>query len=318
MRMRVVLTILLFVALSAHADFREFQRLPVDPALDLALRRTAEATLKNSPKLTADNLAMTLVDVTKPEVMSRADYHGDAPFYPASVVKLFYMVEVFHQHKETDPDVPRALHEMIAVSDNDATAYLLDTISDTCSGPELQGRALRKFIDRRRVVNGYLNPMGYDISAMAKPWSFGPFGRDMQLMGGPDRPNRNRATANAVASITLWIERRRAVSPAASDAMLALMQREIKMTGAEEDQVSSFIGEALMTDAKLWSKAGWTSEVRHDAALVEFPGGRRLIIVIFTRGVADDKTLLPAITRTLLGELALPFAPAKPAPQPQP
>jgi hypothetical protein len=167
------------------------------------------------------------------------------------------------------------------------------------------------------VVNRYLNPMGYDISAMAKPWSFGPFGRDMQLMGGPDRPNRNRATANSVASIVLWIERRRAVSPAASDAMLALMQREIKMTGAEEDQVSSFIGEALTTDAKLWSKAGWTSEVRHDGALVEFPGGRRLIIVLFTRAVADDKTLLPSITRTLLGELALPFAPPKPAPQPQ-
>jgi beta-lactamase class A len=307
--------VLLFVAGSVQADFHEFQHLPVDPALDLALRRTADATLKAFPKLTADNLAMTLVDVTKPDVMSRADDHGDAPFYPASVVKLFFMVEVFHQHKENDPDVPRALHEMIAASDNDATAFLLDTISDTCSGPELQGRAVRKFIDRRRVVNSYLNPMGYDISAMAKPWSFGPFGRDMQLMGGPDRPNRNRATANSVASIVLWIYRRRAVSPTASDAMLALMQREIKMTGAEEDQVTSFIGEALTADVKLWSKAGWTSEVRHDAALVEFPGGRRMIIVIFTRGIADDKTLLPSITRTLLGELGLPAAspPAAPA-----
>src|SRR5207245_7493091 len=122
--------------------------------------RTSKATLKSFPKLTADNLSRTLVDVTKPDVTSRADYHGDAPFYPASVIKLFFMAEVFHQHKENDPDVPRALHEMIAVSDNDATAFLLDTISDTCGGPELEGRALRKFIDKRRVVNRYFNPMG--------------------------------------------------------------------------------------------------------------------------------------------------------------
>src|SRR5438045_991759 len=85
----------------------------------------------------------------------------------------------------------RELQEMIHVSDNDATAFLLDTISDTCSGPSLQGRALNKFIEKRRVVNRWLGPFGYDISAMAKPWSFGPYGRDVQLMGGPDRPNRN-------------------------------------------------------------------------------------------------------------------------------
>src|SRR5256886_570017 len=151
----------------------------------------------------------------------------DAPVYPASVIKLFFMVETYHQHKENDPDMPRALHEMIVVSDNDATAYILETISDTCSGPELQGRALNKFIDKRKVANRYFNPMGYDISAMAKPWSFGPFGRDVQLMGGPTRPNRNRATANAFASLMLWIERRRAISPQASDAMMALLARPL-------------------------------------------------------------------------------------------
>src|SRR5216684_1528607 len=199
MRMRTVLVIVFFAA-AARADFREFTQLPVDPSIDLALRRTADATLKAFPKLTAENLALTVIDVTKPDVMSRADYHGDAPFYPASVIKLFFMTEVYHQHKENDPDVPRALKEMIGVSDNDATAFLLETISDTCSGPELEGRALRKFIDKRRVVNRYFNPMGYDISAMAKPWSFGPFGCDRQIYpGNPEL--RNRATTNSIASL---------------------------------------------------------------------------------------------------------------------
>ncbi len=299
---------IVLLATSAGADFREFKQLPVDPALDAALRHSAEATLKAFPKLSADNLAISIIDVTKSDVLSRADYHGDAPFYPASVIKLFFMVEVYHQRKQNDPDVPRALHEMIVVSDNDAAAFLLDTISDTCSGPELEGRALRKFIERRKVVNRYLAPMGYDVSAMAKPWSFGPFGRDVQLMGGPDRPNRNRATANSVASLLLWIVRKRAVSPQSSDAMLALLERPLNPVRKEENQVTEFVGEALPAGSKLWSKAGWTSEVRHDAAYVELPTGRKIILVIFTRGTADDKTLLPAITKNVLSEL-MPITP---------
>jgi len=303
--MRIRLIVLsLFLAAVARGNFNEFKQLPIDPSLDAALRHAADATLKAFPKLTADNLAMSIIDVTKPDVFSRADYHGDAPFYPASVIKLFFMVETFHQHKENDPDIPRALHEMIVVSDNDATAYILETISDTCSGPELQGRALNKFIDKRRVANRYFNPMGYDISAMAKPWSFGPFGRDMQLMGGPDRPNRNRATANAFTSLLLWIVRKRAVSPQASDAMMALLERPLNPVRKDENQVTEFIGEALPAGSKLWSKAGWTNEVRHDAAYIELPTGRKLVLTILTRGAADDKTLVPAIAKNVLAELS--------------
>lgn len=302
MRARFVL-LLLFTALAARADFREFRDFPPDPKVGYAIRRTAEQILKDFPKLTADNLAISVVDVSNPATISRADYHGDAPFYPASVVKMFFMAEVFHQRKEKDPDVPRALQEMMHVSDNDATAYLIDVISDTASGPELDGRALRKFIDKRRVVNRWLNPMGYDISAMAKPWSFGPYGRDVQLMGGTGRPNRNRATANSFASMFLWLVRRRAVSPAASDAMMALMARPLNPPTKDENQITEFIGAALPPDAKLWSKAGWTSEVRHDAAYIELPLGKKWIVVIHTRGAADDLKLVPAIAAKLLEEL---------------
>ena len=277
--------------------------MPVDPSIDLALRRAADATLKAFPKLTADNLAMAAIDVTKPDVLARADYHGDAPFYPASCIKMFFMVETFHQHKENDPDVPRALHEMIVQSDNDATAFILDTITNTSSGPQLSGWWLSRFMKKRRTVNRYFNPMGYDISAMAKPWSFGPFGRDVQVMGGPNRPNRNRATANAFASLMLWIVRHRAVSPQASDAMLALLERPLNPPRTDENQVSEFIGASLPTGSKLWSKAGWTSEVRHDVAYIELPSGRKLILVIMTRGAADDKTLIPAITKNVLAEI---------------
>ena len=151
MRIRLVV-VLMFAATLARANFREFKNPPPDPKVDYAIRQTAEQILKDFPKLTADNLAISVIDLTNPATMARADYHGDAPFYPASVVKLFYMGEVFHQKKEKDDDVPRALKEMIHVSDNDATAYIIDSISDTCSGPELQGWRLRHFVNKRRVV----------------------------------------------------------------------------------------------------------------------------------------------------------------------
>jgi len=302
MRIRAIV-VLLLAALTARANFREFKDLPPDPKVDYAIRQTAEQILKDFPKLTPDNLAITVIDVTAPATMSRADYHGDAPFYPASVVKLFYMGEVFHQKRDKDKDMDRALKEMIHVSDNDATAFIIDVISDTCSGSWLDDRPLRKFMDKRRVVNRWLNPLGYDISAMAKPWSFGPFGRDVQLMGGEKRPNRNRATANAFASFLLWIERRRAVSAEASEAMMTLLTRPLNPPTTDENQIKEFIGASLPPDAKLWSKAGWTSEVRHDAAYIELPSGKKWIVVILTRGAADDVKLVPAIAAKLLDEL---------------
>ena len=296
--MRRVLTAFLFAAAVARADYREFREFPADPSIATKLRHTAERVLREFPKLKDEDLALSVIDVTRPTTISRGDYHGDAPFYPASVVKLFYMVETYHRARLT-PEVERALKEMIVVSDNDATAYLLDVLSGTTGGPELEGRALNRFIEQRRVVNKHFNAMGYDISAMMKPWSFGPYGREKQLIG-PDRINRNRHRANDVAALLLWIVRRRAPG---AEAAMTLLHRPLSPPREEENQVKEFIGEALPAGSGLWSKAGWTSEVRHDAAYVELPNGRKLIVVIFTRGTADDVTLIPGITKILLEEL---------------
>ena len=299
---RLLLTLLLLIApFVARGDYKEFQAVPVDPALGAALTHAAEASLKEFPQLTSENLALSVIDLTNPEKMVRAEYHGEASFYPASLVKLFFMVETYHQGHLT-PEIERALREMIHVSDNDAAAFLLDILTDTASGSELEGKALEEFIERRRKLNHYFTSLGYDISAMIKPWSFGPFGRDKQIMG-ENLINRNRATANSFASLMLWIVRKHAISPQASEAMLTLLERPLAPMRPEENQVKEFFGESLPEGARLWSKSGDTSEVRHDAAYVELPDGKKLIIVILTRGAATDKTLLPGIGKKLLTEL---------------
>ncbi|HYH09137.1 MAG TPA: serine hydrolase [Thermoanaerobaculia bacterium] len=299
--MRRVWVLLLLLACSANADYREFLDAAPDPAMETKLRMAAEATLKAFPRMKAEDLAISAIDVTQPHITSRADVNGNAPFYPASVIKLFFMADVYATKKEKIADVDRALKEMIVVSDNDATAYLVDILAGTVPGPPLDGWALQRYVDRRRAINRRFEKLGYkdNVSAMMKPWSFGPFGVDRQVLG-ENRVNRNKLTANATASLLLWIVRRRAPG---SHEMMALLHRPLAPQREEENQVKEFIGEALPTGALLWSKAGWTSEVRHDAAYVELPGGRKLILVIFTRGTADDVTLVPATARNVIAEL---------------
>lgn len=302
--MRSALALLLLFATTARADFREFARIPRDPSIETKLRYAAEATLKAYPKLKAEDLAISVVDLTNPSTISRGDVRGDAPFYPASVIKLFFMADVYATKKQDTPDVDRALKNMIVDSDNDATAYIVDVLADTTSGVSLEGRALRRYVDKRREINQRFERLGYadNVSAMMKTWSFAPYGRDLQVLG-ENRVNRNKLTANATASMLLWIARRRAPS---SEAMLDLLHRPLSPQRDGENQVKEFIGEALPTDAKLWSKAGWTSEVRHDAAYIELASGRKLILVVFTRGsegIEGDKTLVPTVTRNVLKEL---------------
>lgn len=289
----------LFVISPAVADYRDFKAIPINASLAHKLQQTADAAVKEFPALTG-NLALSVVDLTNPEAPARADYNGDASFYPASVIKLFFMVELFRQNKHS-PEVSRALREMMSVSDNDAASYLVDIISGTTSGPELEGKDLEEFTDRRRAINRRFSSLGYDISAMAKPWSYGPYGRDSQLLG-PNKENRNRASANSVASLLCSIVRRKAVSSAESDEMMQLLERPLDPPRQNENQIKDFMGESLPVGARLWSKSGDTSEVRHDAGYVELPNGRKIIVVIFTR-IGDEKRVVPRVARCLLDRL---------------
>ena len=297
--MKRLLIVLLF-AIGVRADYRELTDVPPDPSIAARLRMAAEATHKAYPKLKPEDLAISLVDVTNPALIARGDHRGDERFYPASVIKLFFMADVYATKKQNIGDVGRALKEMIVVSDNDATAYLVDLLADTVPGPPLEGRPLRRYIERRREINRRFQKLGYadNVSAMMKPWSFGPYGVDRQVLG-ENRVNRNMLTANATASLLLWIQRRRAPG---SHEMMTLLERPLSPPREEENQVAEFIGAALPSGSRLWSKAGWTSEVRHDAAYIELPSGKKLILVIFTRGIADDVTLIPAIAKNVLNE----------------
>jgi beta-lactamase class A len=291
--------LLLLLALPASAAFHDFAALPVDPQLEAKLAAIAAETLAATPKLTAVNFSMTVIDLDRG---TRASIRPEIGYHPASVVKLFVQVAAMEKllkgEIQKTPELERAMRDMIVESSNDATAYIIDVISGTTGGPELEGRAWRRFYDRRMEINRYFAGKGYTILASGKTWGDGPYGRETQLLG-PNRENRNRFSSEQPAALIYAIVRRVAVSKAASQEILGLMQRPLDPPRETENQVKEFLGAGLPPGSKLWSKAGWTSEVRHDAAYVELPNGRRFIAVVLTRGNSPDTEVLPAIGRKL-------------------
>lgn len=275
------------------------------------IRRAVEETRAEftSPALKPEQLAVTVIDLRGPTPV-KADYRGDERFYPASVIKLFYLAAT-HRWLEDGrladtPELRRGLHDMIIDSSNDATNFIVDMVTGTTGGPELPAAELDAWSEKRGVVTRYFESLGYrNVNAKRKTWGDGPFGREWQDMTAHP-PARNFLSTNDTARLVDDIAAGRCVTAARSAEMLALMARD-PFTPKEDldDQSIGFSGPALPPGTKLWSKAGWVSWARHDAALVELPGGGRLIIVTFTDGRehANNRAIIPAVVRRILGAL---------------
>lgn len=294
------LPLLLVPALAAAAS-------PLQTALDQAVAAThAEFT---APALQADQLAVTVVDLRGPVPVS-ASHRGEARFYPASVIKLFYLAAAQRWLEDgrlaDSPELRRGLHDMIVDSSNDATNFIVDSLTGTTGGPELPAAELAAWSEQRGAVTRYFESLGYrNVNAKRKTWGDGPFGREMQDMTAHP-PARNFLSTNDTARLLGEIAAGRCVTAVRSAEMLALLARDPFTPKADlDDQSIGFSGPALPPGAKLWSKAGWVSWARHDAALIELPGGGRLIIVTFTDGRehANNRAIIPAVVRRILARL---------------
>ncbi|YAF97209.1 MAG: serine hydrolase [Nodularia sp. CChRGM 3473] len=237
-------------------------------------------------------------------------YRGVERIYPASVVKLFYLVAVNEWLEKgmslNSKELERALRDMIVDSSNDATSLIVDILSGTTSGPELPTGPFETWKYQRNIVNRYYQSLGWEemqtINVCQKTWGDGPYGRERAFYGEM-LDNRNMVTTNAIARLLHSIVGGVAVSSGRSQAMMALLKRSLKRddlpTDVEEDQVTGFLGGGLPQNAQLWSKAGWTSQVRHDAAYIELPNQRPYILVAFTEGKANAKSreILPFVSQ---------------------
>ena len=262
-----------------------------------------------------DQIAVSWVryDATSPVTGSGrgAAWADQKLMYPASVVKLMYAVAAEHWlQRDLIPDseeLRRALLDMLAESSNDATGLIVDLLTGTTSGPALRSPAWEHWQQQRRVVNDWLHGFGWPelerVNCCQKTWSDGPYGRE-KVFYGENNSNRNALCTAGVARMLEAVMTDGVLSPPACQRLRARLMRSLLVQDRAADpdnQVDGFLGAGMPGGSLLWSKAGWMSQARHDAAWWHSEEQPPSLLVVFSEGSerANDERLLPTIAEKL-------------------
>ena len=257
-------------------------------------------------KLEEKQLSITLIDLRDTQHPVTGSFRGNERVYPASVVKLFYLVAAQRWLEDKkipeSAEVTRALHDMIVDSSNEATQYVVDVITHTTAGYELSPKEMEEWQYQRNAVNRYFASLGYsNINVNQKTFCEDAYGRE-RVSRGPNGENRNKLTTDATARLMMEVVTGKAV-PERTKLMMDLLKREYAGKSSDgDDQGHGFTGIALqgVEGARLWSKAGWTSTTRHDAAYVEMSDGARFVLVTFTTDHSNDREIIPTVARLVI------------------
>jgi len=298
--------LLVFVSASANrppaarTSARNLQTL-VDEAARKTLAKFA------AKKLEEKQLSITLIDLRDPNHPVQASFRGNERIYPASVVKLFYLVATHRwlEDKKIDdtPELQRAVKDMIVDSSKEATQYVVDVLTHTTAGYELPPKEMAEWQEQRNAVNRYYSSLGFtNINVNQKTFCEDAYGRE-RVSRGPNGENRNKLTTDATARLLMEIVTGKAVTPGRSAQMMELLKRDYAGTSKDnDDQGHGFTGIALQgrEGVRLWSKAGWTSSTRHDAAYLELPDGSKFVLVTFTTDHANEREIIPTVAKVVL------------------
>jgi len=279
------------------------------PSLQDVVDRAAKTTLDRfaDKKLEGAQLSITLIDLRDAQHPVTASFRGNERIYPASVVKLFYLVAAQRwledKKIEETAELKRSLRDMIVDSSNEATQYVVDVLTHTTGGYELPPKEMEEWQNQRNAVNRYFAGLGYtNINVNQKTFCEDAYGRE-RVSRGPNGENRNKLTTDATARLMMEIVTGKAATAARTALMMDLLKRDYTGTSSDnDDQGHGFTGIALkgIEGARLWSKAGWTSTTRHDVAYVELPDGRKFILATFTTDHANDRDIIPAVARAVM------------------
>ena len=300
-----------------------------DEQLSQIVRQILQDTREQFPTLTQDRLALTWIVYEPPVIVNTGgalsaaefwqyevkgcSYRGVERIYPASIIKLFYLVAIQEWLQggmvAESLELDRAIRDAIVASSNDATSLLVDVLTGTTSGPELPLKPFETWQKQRNIINRYFKSLRWEelesINVNQKTWCDGAYGRERAFLG-EFMENRNMLTTDAVARLLHGIIGGVAVSAERSQKMMQLLKRSLNpaefIDSDGENQITGFLGEALPSNARLWSKAGWMSRVRHDATYIEIPGVSPYLLVVFTEGKANaqNKSILPLISQSIV------------------
>jgi len=203
----MIKSLIVVVALLTFSAFAAGQQ----PSLQDLVNRAAKTTLDRfaDKKLQENELSITLIDLRDPKRPATASFRGNERVYPASVVKLFYLVATHRwledKKIEQTPELTRAVRDMIVDSSNEATQYVLDVLTHTTGGYELPPKEMEEWQYQRNAVNRYFSSLGYtNINVNQKTFCEDAYGRE-RVSRGPNGENRNKLTTDATARLLMEI-----------------------------------------------------------------------------------------------------------------
>jgi hypothetical protein len=279
---------------------------PLDPspALDAALGKIASELLAEfaDKGLTDEGLSIAVVDMSRDTPggsFPAGAYRGDVSYYPCSVVKICFL-SFYESQKQAGklvdtPELVRAVKDMITVSSNDATGFVMDSLTGTTSGPELSGVEWERWKAKRNVVNDWYRARGYtNLNANQKTFCEDAYGREQAFRDGGK--NRNRMTAAESARILKEIAHGEVAGEALTAEMLMLLSRDVAADEPFEDlelEDARLAGQGLPRGSRVWAKSGDAYDFHHLVARVALPNGSDYVVAVFTKGVKDVKEVIP-------------------------
>lgn len=224
----------------------------------------------------AGNIGLYLAKAESPE-QAMVSINAQSTFYPASLCKLFYLAcflsKVEQKELVADDEDWRAVDNMVSLSSNDATSYVLNRLCNTSTGATLTEPQLTPWIEKRKSVQRWLathcpqiSPKQYHLYHATFDES--PYGRDQQAR---DILGSNQLSPLACAQMMASLFLDENLLPdhlTKTKRLLSKNSGQNRFSFDGVDQVTQFIGGALPKGATYWSKAGWTSQVKHETAYV--------------------------------------------------
>lgn len=204
-----------------------------------------------------------------------------AYFHPASLIKLFvaFMAEekLFNSHCDLNSEYKKAIYRSIKDSDNDALSYLVDLISSTNSGPELNDEEFENFYKKRKQITEFFLDRNYSASLVLqnKCFDFDYYGRDRQLKN----LSYNQVCVEDLVKLLKEILEKH-------PSLLDSMYRNINDLSDYQSQNFSLkaINNIDPSIESCFSKAGWNSSYRHELSILNIKK-QRILFIFLSQGI---------------------------------
>jgi sterol desaturase/sphingolipid hydroxylase (fatty acid hydroxylase superfamily) len=263
--------------LAARASAGPLPAIIDDARVQVAVETARGGFLAQQP---FDRMHVTVLLEDRHGTWRRGAVEGDHLAYPASSVKLGFLVGAVHWCREQGqaPDCLDAYaRPMIETSDNVATGEVVDRISGAVNGPA--GADLDTFIERRRYTERVLDQLGLlgtqRLFTKTYPTNSGeePQGLEHDAWR---RLGRNAMTTDLAAQLMLGVATG-TIEPAATSYMRDLLRRPAF-------SAYSSLGGGLPPGSVHENKIGSAFDTLQDVMYAELPDGHRLVIAAFTNG----------------------------------